>query len=88
MSLSLDEMLDNFCHMIVEEYLVRKQLKSTLQCLREEAVMNQHILCTQVYSNLSMSREKLMMILHLCHGEEFYSTIKYVFIYYKGMKLL
>ena len=38
--LSNDDMMDNFCHMIIEEYLTRKQLKTTLETFREESVLN------------------------------------------------
>jgi hypothetical protein len=37
--LSNEDMMDNFCHMIIEEYLTRKQLKATLETFREESVL-------------------------------------------------
>jgi hypothetical protein len=31
-----DEILDNFCHMVLEEFLIRRNLKDTLQTFRRE----------------------------------------------------
>ena len=36
--LSQEDMLDNFCQMIIDEYLQRKQMQSTLKAFREESV--------------------------------------------------
>lgn len=34
--LTEDEIIDNFCHMVLEEFLIKRQLSSTLQTFREE----------------------------------------------------
>lgn len=34
--LTEDEIIDNFCHMVFEEFLIKRQLSSTLQAFREE----------------------------------------------------
>lgn len=34
--LSEDEILDNFCHMVLEEYLIKREMRNTLKTFREE----------------------------------------------------
>lgn len=34
--LTEDEILDNFCHMVLEEYMLKRNLKNTLKTFREE----------------------------------------------------
>lgn len=47
--LTEDEIIDNFCHMVFEEFLIKRQLTQTLQSFREEWKRPQEVRIVKQY---------------------------------------